>query len=328
MSRPQGHPKQQHYVPQLLLRGFATGPSEQVVAFDKQTARVFRTSIRNVAGETAFYDLPRPDGLATMEPGLARLEAAVAPLIDRVRSERSLAGLDRRDRIRVALFAVVQHHRTANFRALMSQMNADVAAKFRRLGMDPRNIEGFKEFDADDVKRFTLKMISEAEQFVPYLLDKGWALLEASPGTQYYIGDNPLTLQNTTNRGPRGGLGFGVPGIEIYLPLSSDLTLGWFSETLVAQVRDAVETARKAKIRRPLDSLRLDAMVEGARRFVVAFETGQAMTGIPENTINLNSLQVRAAERFILSRHDDFDLAREMLQTNPELRRGLRGEVS
>lgn len=326
--RPKGLAKQQHYVPQLLLRGFADGPKNQVYAFDKQTDRVFRTSIRNVAGETGFYDIDVADGIATLEPGLARLEGEVAPLIDRIRSQRTLAGLSDQERAVIALFAMVQHQRTANFRARMAEMNAALADKFRKLGMDPSQIEGFKEFDAADTKRFSLEAISQAKEFVPHIMTKGWALLSAAPGTTFYIGDNPLTLQNVSNPGPRGGLGFAVPGIEIYLPISPELTMAWFSETLVADVTAVVEAARKAKIRRPIDAFRLDAVSEAPRRFVAAFERGEPMVGVEENTINLNSLQVGAAERYVFSMNDDFALVHSMISNNPGLRVGLRGKVS
>lgn len=63
-KRPNSHAKQQHYVPKLLLRGFAEGPNEQVYVFDKATDRAFRTSIRNIAGEVGFYDIDTPEGLA------------------------------------------------------------------------------------------------------------------------------------------------------------------------------------------------------------------------------------------------------------------------
>jgi len=47
---------------------------------------------------------------------------------------------------------------------------------------------------------------------------------ESGTWRSFYLGDNPvLALNNTRDFGPYGNIGLAVPGIEIYLPLTSDL---------------------------------------------------------------------------------------------------------
>jgi hypothetical protein len=326
-QRPKGHPKQQHYVPRVLLRGFASGTNEQVFAFDKTTSRVFRPGIRNVAVEDRFYDLDTAAGNFTVEPGLAKLEGEIAPILGRIRSEASIGFLSPKERELVALFAMVQHQRTLNFKSKIAQMNVDLAAKLRRLGFDPSQVDGFKEFDAGDIQHMAMRSVANAHEFVPYIISKSWALLQAAPGTTHYISDNPITMQNRKDFGFYGNLGFAVPGIEIYMPISSELAIGWFSESFAEEFSDSLELARKTKMLRPLDALRLNALTAGIRRLLDAFRTGDPLIAEPANTINLNSLQVYNAERFIFARADDFDLARLMIERNPEVRNGPRGKI-
>lgn len=325
--RPKGHPKQQHYVPKLLLRGFAMGRNEQIYAFDKTASTVFRTAIRNVAAETGFYDITTPVGLASLEPSLGTLESDCAPLINRIRQDRSLAFLTQKDREILALFAMVQHQRTLNFRELISKMNVDLAARLKQIGFDPSRVEGFKEFTDDDLRRFSLRSIEEAHQFVPHILDKAWLLLQTDPSDGFYIGDNPISLQNLKEFGFYGNIGFAVPGIEIYMPISSELTIAWFSQSYIDEFSAAVEKAAQAKLIRPIDAFRIDRLSKGPREFLEAAESGEPIQGNSKNTMNVNSLQVRYAERFVYSRNDNFELATQMLNDHPDLRSGPRGRV-
>ena len=220
---------------------------------DKLTGKVFRTSIRNVATQKAFYDLQTETGMKTMEPGLGRLESEVAPLIARIRTDESIAFLREVDREMIALFAMVQHQRTTNYREKVAQMNVDLLAKIRRMGFDTADIDGIKEFQDDDIRRFALQSIEMAVQFVPHILDKAWILAGTSIGDEFYLGDNPVTLQNRKDFGPYGNLGFAVPGIEIYLPLSSKLCLAWFSVSFIEEFYNGLEIAQRLKVDLPAE---------------------------------------------------------------------------
>ena len=64
---PTAKAENQHYVPEMLLQNFAVagrGKEPQLHVFDKQTGRTFRTAIKKVVAERAFYDLPHETGAA------------------------------------------------------------------------------------------------------------------------------------------------------------------------------------------------------------------------------------------------------------------------
>lgn len=69
----------QHYVSQMLLRGFATDPNgEQVWAFDKKTGKKFTTAIRVVASEPGYYDL---NDTATLDTAMNRADGTTSQII-------------------------------------------------------------------------------------------------------------------------------------------------------------------------------------------------------------------------------------------------------
>jgi hypothetical protein len=83
-----------------------------------------------------------------------------------------------------------------------------------------------------DERDFWLENLSSAEEYKIHLLNKVWVLAESSK--KFYISDNPVVLQNSTNNGThRGNLGLDSLGIEIYLPLSGSLVLCMFCNKTV-----------------------------------------------------------------------------------------------
>lgn len=326
-KRPKGHPKHQHYVPKILLRGFAQGAKEQISVFDKWDERAFKTSIRNVAGQTGFYDIKTPEGLATLEPALAQLESSTAPILDRIRSHKSIDVLTDDERVQVALFAMVQHQRTQGNRARLSQVSADFATWLRKLGFDPAQVENFKELDEEGVKVVGMQLVAAAHELIPFILDKSWILLQSPASSNYYIGDNPIALKNRKEFGFYGNIGLGVPGIEIYLPVGSDLTLAWYSETFVTEFSETIKKAEKLKQEMPSRASHIDSLLRIPKAFLESVATRKPLACSADNVISMNAAQVRYAERFVYSRVDDFDLVRKMLSDDPRYRTGPRMQV-
>jgi hypothetical protein len=120
-------------------------------------------------------------------------------------------------------------------------------------------------------------------------------MFETTPAHPFFIGDNPVTLQNNTQpKGPlRGNLGLAVRGIEIYLPVSSTLTLAFFCRSHEEIVRDGVERMRTIMVRDLGHSMGFGDLLKWRR----AFRTGVPLSSSPDNVLNHNSLQVHHAER-------------------------------
>lgn len=218
-------PKVQHYVPKMLLKNFSFGKKRKVWVYDKQLGVEYETNIKNVAAERGFYNLDGPDGLFSMEPTFQRLESHCSRIVKALIASESLASIDETDRAAMAVFAAVQTLRTVHIRQSLLEMEARLQEWLGSAGASLDQIENYTPLGEEGARLVSLQLISDAREFVPHFLDKDWVLLRGSRANPFYISDNPVALQNMRDSGPRGNLGLGVPGIEIYLPLSSTLLI-------------------------------------------------------------------------------------------------------
>jgi Protein of unknown function (DUF4238) len=310
----------QHYVPQLLLRGFASGKRKQIYVFDKSTEKVFRSSVRNLACERGFYRLQDGDDPNRVDRWLGKLEEATAPIIQALRARKTLNHLQIGERQWLAAFIAVQHVRTRHHRELSADINKQMADAIREMGTEPNSVKNFRELTDAEAREFAISDVPRlAFTLLPHILDKSWVLLAAAPGTEVWIGDHPVVLANNINPGGgiTGTLGFAVRGIEIYLPISSELTLGCLCPTIPTMVATANWR---------LQQFALPTLARNDE-FLKAFTGSATLQLDAENVKYHNSLQAIRAERFVFSQHQNFDLLQEMLASDPTLRTGPRIEI-
>jgi len=287
----------QHYVPQFLLRNFRASAKPKIWAYDKTTGKTFETNVRNIAGEREFYDLTVGDATLSMEEGLSKLETQAGAAIDRIISARSLGGLSEDDRVLLAVFVSTQMQRGPNQRESMLALNQDLRRVLKgRFGIEEGD---FPELTPEEAKAMTMKSLTEPQKFAAHILNKAWLMFETTPAHPFFIGDNPVALQNNTEgKGPfRGNLGLAVRGIEIYLPVSSTLALAFFCRPHEEMIRDGVERMRTTMVRDPSHPMGFGNLLNwrGASR------TGIPLPSSPDNVLNHNSLQVQYAERYVFS---------------------------
>jgi hypothetical protein len=300
--------KVQHYVPRFLLKQFGIGKKDQLHVFDKQTVRVFMTNARNVAAEKGFYDFSMPQGTFSIEPWLGQLESRAKKILKAILERDSLANLAEDDRATLCGFLAVQLTRTRHFRLQVSGLPDLLMQHFRKHGdkLAPELEQSMRPPDENQTAIEAVKIICEAPaQFGPVFMNKTWMLFAGLRNHPFIIGDNPLALQNQIDQWPRGNLGLAVEGIEVYLPLTPSRTLGFVCPTILQRLSAAAQ-----------------------RDVLQAFEEGNPVELSQPNVVNLNSLQVRSAERYLFSSTGDFSLAHEMLRGQPHLRHGPRFEAS
>jgi hypothetical protein len=322
--------KVQHYVPQLLLRNFGNGKKDQVWVYDKTTDRAFPTNVKNVASESRFYDFEVGGEAVTLEPVLAKLETMVKPIIKKILETDSLKALDHDDKATLSVFLSVQHTRTRTFRerwnAFPKLLREQLESRGETVAEGSHAAQLIQDFTENESKAETGRfMLSAPEQLAPHLLSKEWVLASTTRKHPFLISDNPLTLQNMSDRPGRGNLGFAVRGIEIYFPLSPTRALAMWCPSIVELVRQEIEGYRK----RPWSSTAQGSGGdEGPLALLEAINTGKPLAYSKKNVENFNSLQVSYSERYVFSSTDDFHLAKDMLQSYPQLRRGPRTTVA
>lgn len=323
--------KIQHYVPQFLLRKFGNGKKDQVWVYDKANGRSFATNAKNIASESRFYDFELDGQSISLEPMLSNLESKVKPIIEGILKTDSLEELSDEDKATLAVFLSIQFTRTKTFREQwcdfprMLREHLEVHGETVAPGSQAADL--ICEITENDSKAETARFITQAPSiFAPLLIAKKWILAATTRKHPFVISDNPLTLQNMTDMSPYGNLGLAVPGIEIYFPLSPLRALAMWCPTIVDTV------LRGAKKLRQLPSSASPRVNIGDPSGVFALEksiqTGCPLSYVEQNVLNFNSLQIARSERYIFSCVNEFQLAKEMLETHPNLKRGPRAKIA
>src|SRR5437763_13911883 len=166
----------QHYVPQFLLRGFASGVKrKQVYVFDNSNDNEFRSSVRNLACERDFYD-------HEIDQWLTRLEDTCAPIVQSIRKERIVTHLHEDEIQWLAGFIAVQQVRTLHHRAIFADINAQMADALREMGMDPNSVQNFRELSDSENREVANSNIARAGvKLLPYILNQSWSCVSAAP---------------------------------------------------------------------------------------------------------------------------------------------------
>jgi hypothetical protein len=316
----------QHYVPRFLLKNFCTGKKPKLWAYDKSTGKSFETTIQSVAGERDFYEAEIGSRILSLEKGLSAMESKAAAIIDRILSRRSIGDLSDDERIQIAVFVAIQMQRVPNQREHLTAVNAGIRKALSGDNISPELVEGLADLTPDEVKAMSVMMLSEPNELPLHILDKSWLLFETDAGTPFYISDNPVAMQNLVEpKGPyRGNLGLAVCGIEVYLPISSTMTLGFFCRSHEASIRDGVDRMRAKFVQDPDFPMQgFGPLLDWTR----ALRKGTPLSSEPENVLNHNSLQVRQAERYMFSSLPDFSLVEDMIANEPQYRVGPRPQV-
>lgn len=296
--------KKQHYVPQFLLKKFGTGKKnkEKLWVLDKQTEKIFESSVRDVGHENKFYQYFSEDIILDTERLLENVESIAAPIISKINKLEKL-NRNQSELMVLSYFVATQMLRSPtlrndmeNFRQLLiSKWGADIKAH----PDDPRTIG---EYGPEDAKFSSLQMLSDTPSFAKILEGKIWSLLEAPSQEHFIISDNPITKHNMIERKGRGNLGLRNEGIEIYLPISTKYTLLALC---------------------PKMSLAVTLTPQLSESYNKALDSGAPILQQKENVDFLNSQQVIWAERFIYAKSKThLEMPRDMLRTNPELKEG------
>jgi len=307
----------QHYVPRMLLRGFTTpGSSKQVHAFDKRTGNSFTCAIESIAAEPGYYDL----GAMSLDNAMTRADGEASKIIRRLRERSSVAGMNQYDRGMLAMFVVLQILRTRGFQEGYRHIGHSALDEIKRRGLTPP--EGWAaQLTPENERREYLRVIPGfVKGFMPHILNKDMLLLKTDRTVPFCISDNPVALNNTVNPsdGFLGTIGLAVRGIEIFLPISTTLTLAYYCPS-IGQMYEAERWRLQ----------RMGGFInESAFTYLQSRDTGKALVLNTDNVRFQNSLQIHNAERFVIACRDDFADAADMVRRIPEARFGPRVTTS
>ena len=267
------HPINQHYVPRVLLKNFASKQSH-VWVYDKtnkakEWSFIKERPISKVASEEHFYDKIPNSKEGSYEYALGLIEREIEPIINKMISSKDISFLTENEREQFSLFIALQHLRTKSGLNNLKRLTEDLEDKINAFFIEPNNF---------DYKKLWFEMMETAPKFSKYISNKVWSLGESNKS--FYCSDHPVVLQNTTVKDTlRGTLGLDSYGIEIYMPISDSLILCMFCEKLLPV------TEKKT----PVLEYNYDYL------------------------LNANFLQVQQSERFIFSSSNNFEMVEKCI---------------
>ena len=305
---------------------------EQVAVYDKHKNKGFVTSIGNIMAENRFNDFDFEEFIISFEPIASKVEDLSLPTYQRVIETRRLNGSPD-EKADLAFLIAFQMLRTKAARERFQEMEAAMREKVEAMGRRMEDIKGWEPATEDRIKRQHLMVIRDAiPDYAGLIALKEFRLAEAALGRSFYLGDNPVCLHNYRTFGPYGNLGLAVPGIQIYLPLSSNLMLCAWCPSVMEDERNRYTEKKKEATSELLGQViagrisastmkeTMEAFRQAGNKLTEKCEA--ATTGIPilfdaDNMDFCNSLQTGNAYRYVICQKADFDLAKRYNEEFP-----------
>jgi hypothetical protein len=231
--------KGQHTVPQCYLSRFAAD-GKKLFVFDKFAKRVFPSSIKNVAQEGYFYDLPgkllaeacpgEPVDPQFVEKALSRAENRFNVVLSEVLGRVERRGITTAQREEMAVYMAIQLMRTKEYREFIFEgtqkviqaLSDDLAEKnFPDLPKEhyPRAV-----VERDNLPAVQARHFFDEERVVKLahiLAGHVWVVgVNVSP-QPYYTSDHPVARKGYAGKREGGLSGFASPGMEVAFPLTS-----------------------------------------------------------------------------------------------------------
>lgn len=300
----------QHFVPKLLLKNFAD--AGRVYCLNIHSDEVRKRAPRLEASEPGFNEFEVDGKPISFEDKFERIETSAAPILKRIINARSLAGLSPTDRKHVARFVAAQSFRTKAF--------------YEGLTVKPPRAEFGSTFE----HMWYSSLVTAAE-----IGRRHWVIMVIEGDEVFYLGDNPVVLQRT--RDPKDGtnLGFDVPGVEAFLPLSPKCALympcSATSREIIVHYETAMAVHRLVRlavysgVKGGSDELRdSQSTIRRSQHMYKAFTEGAPIVAQPQNIDNLNYLQCSFALNTVYSNRRDFAFARHVFRKTPQYRNAVR----
>jgi len=267
----------------------------------------------NVAHENHFYNDEDANYEIDTESKLAVIESECAPIISKIISDESIKDVNDFEKGLLSLFTTIQMSRTNNVREFLVVFNKEIAGWARESGIDPnKDIENFQEQTEDEIKKSSIDILRTIPgDLAKELNEKELALIKSPKGENFYISDHPVVMHNYYPRPGRGNLGIGLRGIEIHFPITPRLCLIFLCNKVVSEIRHKI----KDQSMRMLFGKEFPVDMTEIQQFLNDTNNKNTRLLKPENVEFHNSLQVSQSSRFLYSKNNDFELAKDILKS-------------
>ncbi len=310
--------KHTHIVQKEYLKNFSILLNNKnfIWRFNKATETIKKLPVKVVAVENYFYPQIIEEWLAN------KIESNGIALIKKIIDNKDIEFLTKNEKISIAKWMLVQDLRTKEYRNELKYSIEGLTKKIIEKGFILHQFpelegEDFSvEYDEEALKALQMRMMIRFEKFAPVIANYHWCLSINDTGLSYYTSDHPIVKNNSyinTNQKLTGkkainqGLGYLSEGIEIYLPLSPELCLILYDLTPLGKELAVFDQYPQFKTLYPKHLV--DLMVSPKKQ------------AIEPNIIYFNEHITAFSNKYIFSRDNNFEIAKEFLRRNPEAKK-------
>lgn len=242
--------KNQHYIPKFYLRNFSfRNNGKQIGLYNIENGTyIQRAKLKTQGSKDFFYG---KDGV--IENILSECEGFFASYIRSIITLKQPPKSHTKDHSTLLLFVAITALRSPVFLNMFMKMSDGTKENLRQL--DP-NFKGF--YDLDDIENHKLvaMMLSMGKEVSNIISDLEMKILVNNTDTAFITSDFPLIRYNQLfeNNNHSSSTGFGVVGLQIFIPISDKLSLILYDKNIyrVGNKRDKTLTINN---KRDVDSL-------------------------------------------------------------------------
>ncbi|MEE9378503.1 MAG: DUF4238 domain-containing protein [Candidatus Lokiarchaeia archaeon] len=310
--------KHTHIVQKEYLKNFSFLENEKyfIWRFNKATETIKKLPIKIVAVENYFYPQFIEEWLAN------EIETNGIALIKKIINNNDIEFLTKSEKENVAKWILVQDLRTREYRNELKYSFEELTKKIIEKDFIPHQypeLEGEEfsvEYDEEALKALQMGMMMRFEKLAPVIAKYHWCLCINDTGLSYYTSDHPIVKNNsyintiqklTGKKAINQGLGYLSEGIEINLPLSPEICLILYDLTPLGKELAVFDQYPQFKTLYP--------------KYLVELIVSPKKKAIEPNIIYFNEHITAFSNKYIFSRDNNFEIAKEFLRRNPEAKK-------
>ncbi len=324
--------RRHHYLPVHMVQYFCDESDGQVHCYDKLQKRFFKTPPKNVCAERDFHALKIDDYIVSYEDWITQIELSYQETLAKVCESKSLCDLNADEAFTLCIMSAFQFVRTKGHREHYSEFVTEMHEKVSKIAESAGAKFDEQVPNDNELVVANIKQIQESvPKYAEMLFDKIMFLIHASDEMDFWIGDDPVVLHNDNNYRPYGNIGFSVPGIQIYHPISPNLTLAYWCPMVIGKARRDIHLECTKMVGSLLSAnTHLEKVAaENERKVLVAEKKRRDdwanqithekyLVATSEHMKFHNAMQLENTTRMIISKSGDFSEVKKMLAHNPK----------
>jgi hypothetical protein len=246
--------KNQHFVPQFLLRNFSPNSQEKAKAKEINlfniSSKSFKRSVslKDQASKDYFYgrDLE-------IDNALTDIEHICSIFINSILEELSLPALGSIPRKWLLIFIFTLYTRTLS----IAKETDEISRKLKEsiLSIDSESLSELEKSTNLSLTQLVQMTLGLSIEILPLVTDLYWKLIINETGQPFIISDNPVVLYNQflePRRKHGRNTGMASKGLELFLPISPQLTLVLFDKDVYkigTRNKDCIRTKASSDIK-------------------------------------------------------------------------------